>query len=138
MLNQQNFSAKGGPAYGWDFSFSGIKTAVFNLSKKFSLTHQDKTEIAYKFQDAVCEVLVKKTQRAASKYQSKSIIVGGGVAANKVLREKMLSASKQKVKTYFPPTGLSVDNGAMIATCAYYLSRKTSPLSLKADPSLHL
>lgn len=123
----------------FDFSFSGIKTAVFNLSKKMSLTQQDKTEIAYKFQNAVCEVLVKKTRKATSKYQAKSIVVGGGVAANKALREKMLSASKkQKIKTYFPSIGLSVDNGAMIATCAYYLQRKTSPLSFKADPSLHL
>ena len=121
-----------------DFSFSGIKTAVNNLAKKSALTFEDKAEIAYKFQEAVCTVLVKKTLNAASKYKAGSIVIGGGVAANKILREKMLNeCKKQKIKTYFPPLELSVDNGAMIAACAYYLFKKTDPLSLTADPSLH-
>ena len=122
----------------FDFSFSGIKTAVNNLSKKSNLSFEDKAEIVYKFQEAVCDVLVKKTLKAASKYQAKSIVVGGGVAANKILRGKMLSAGeKQKIKTYFPSAELSVDNGAMIAACAFYLFKKINPLSLNADPSLH-
>ena len=122
----------------FDFSFSGIKTAVFNLSKKFSLSFQDKTEIAYKFQDAVCEVLVKKTHKSASKYHVKSIVVGGGVAANSELRSRMSDPAKNgKLNVFFPEKELSIDNGAMIAVCAYYLSKKVPPLFLKADPSLH-
>ena len=123
----------------FDFSFSGIKTAVFNLSQKSSLTSLDKLEIAYKFQAAVCEVLVKKTQKAASKYRVKSIVVGGGVAANSELRRQMSEVGQnQKIKVFFPEKELAIDNGAMVATCAYYLSKKAAPLSLKADPSLHL
>ena len=122
-----------------DFSFSGIKTAVNNLAKKSDLSFEDKAEIAYKFQDAVCQVLVKKTQKAASKYQAKSVVIGGGVAANKVLREKMQKAGKKnKIKNHCPSIEFSVDNGAMVAACAYYLSKKVNPLSLSADPSLHL
>ena len=122
----------------FDFSFSGIKTAVFNLSKKFSLANEDKAEIAYKFQDAVCRVLVKKTQKAASKYKVLSIIVGGGVAANSELRRRMSNFRKNgELNVFFPEKELSIDNGAMIAVCAYYLSKKVPPLFLKADPSLH-
>ena len=123
----------------FDFSFSGIKTAVFNLSNKIRLTLLDKAEIASKFQNAVCEVLIKKTQRAASKYQAQSIIVGGGVAANSELRRRMSDVSKNdNIKVFFPEKELSIDNGAMIAACAYYLPKKAAPLSSKADPSLHL
>jgi len=123
----------------FDFSFSGIKTAVFNLSKKFSLTNEDKAEIAYKFQDAVCRVLVKKTQKAASKYKVLSIVVGGGVAANSELKRQMSEVGQiDSTKVFFPKRDLAIDNGAMVAACAYYLSKKASPLSLKADPSLHL
>ena len=122
----------------FDFSFSGIKTAVVNLSKKFSLSFQDKTEIAYKFQEAVCEVLVKKTHKAASKYKVRSIVAGGGVAANSELRSRMSDPAKNgQLSIFFPEKELSIDNGAMIAVCAYYLSKKEPPLFLKADPSLH-
>ena len=122
----------------FDFSFSGIKTAVFNLSKKFSLANEDKAEIAYKFQDAVCRVLVKKTQKAASKYKVLSIIVGGGVAANSELRRRMSNFRKNgELNVFFPEKELSIDNGVMIATCAYYLPKKVPPFFLKADPSLH-
>ena len=123
----------------FDFSFSGIKTALFNLSQKSSLTSLDKLEIAYKFQAAVCEVLVKKTQKAASKYKVRSIVVGGGVAANSELKRRMSEVSQNhNIKVFFPEKEFAIDNGAMIAACAYYLPRKTAPLSLKADSSLHL
>ena len=123
----------------FDFSFSGIKTAVFNLSQKSSLTSLDKLEIAYKFQAAVCEVLVKKTQKAASKYKVRSIVVGGGVAANSELKRRMSEVGQNhNIKVFFPEKEFAIDNGAMIAACAYYLPKKTAPLSLKADSSLHL
>ena len=139
MINQQDFSAFGGPAIDWDFSFSGLKTAVFNLSKKSPFTPLDKAEIAYKFQDAVCAVLIKKTHKSASKYQAKSIVVGGGVAANSELRRRMSEVGQNhNIKVFFPEKEFAIDNGAMIAACAYYLSKKATPLSLNADPSLHL
>ena len=123
----------------FDFSFSGIKTAVFNLSKKSPLTSLDKAEIASKFQHAVCEVLVKKTQRAASQYPVKSIIVGGGVAANSELRQRMSEVGQNhNIKVFFPDKVLAVDNGAMIAAAAHFLFKKVNPLSLYANPSLHL
>lgn len=122
----------------FDFSFSGIKTAVFNLSKKYKLTDADKTEIAYKFQEAVCAVLVKKTLRAALQYKAKSIAVGGGVAANSQLRYRMSEVGKKnKIKIFFPKKELSIDNGAMIAGCAYFLYKKAAPLLVATNPSLH-
>ena len=123
----------------FDFSFSGIKTAVFNLSNKIRLTPLDKAEIASKFQDAVCEVLVKKTQRAASEYPVKSIIVGGGVAANSKLRRRMTEVGQNhNIKVFFPDKVLAVDNGAMIAAAAHFSFKNVNPLSLNANPSLHL
>ena len=84
-------------------------------------------------------MLVKKTQKAAFNYQVKSVVVGGGVAANSEIRRRMTDIGKNdNVKVFFPEKELSIDNGAMIAACAYYLSKKAAPLSLRADPSLYL
>ncbi|MEX2028256.1 MAG: tRNA (adenosine(37)-N6)-threonylcarbamoyltransferase complex transferase subunit TsaD [Candidatus Curtissbacteria bacterium] len=119
----------------FDFSFSGIKTAVVNMVSGKSL---DTREVAYEFQDAVTDVLVKKALAAAQKFSAKSIVVGGGVAANGVLRDKMENAGAGKgFKIFFPNKSLSIDNGAMIAAAGFYERNIVDPLTLQANPGLH-
>ena len=89
----------------YDFSFSGLKTAVLYLVKELTengkkLTIDQKREISAEIQQAIIDVLIHKTLKAAKDYKVKSIILGGGVAANKELRKQF----KQKIKKEIPNT----------------------------------
>lgn len=112
MLNSDNF----------DFSFSGLKTAVLYTIKKIPrLTPKMKAEIANEFENAVIEVLLKKTLLAAQTYKAKTIILGGGVSANTRLRKYFISIAKENnVELLLPQPSLSTDNALMIAIAAYY------------------
>ena len=116
-----------------DFSFSGIKTAVYykvlELKKKRRLTLQIKKEIAAGFQEALCDVLVRKALLAAGRHRLKSIMVGGGVSANSRLRTKLKEAAKAAgFKVIFPSGGLCQDNAAMVAAlgAALYKERPSA------------
>ena len=118
----------------FDFSFSGLKTAVLYTVKKIPrLTKKIKAEIANEFENAVVEVLLKKTMRAAQKYKVKTVLIGGGVSANKRIREQFKNNVAQLPNTdfYVPKQELSTDNGLMIAVSAYFRSlaylRKEKP-----------
>ena len=102
----------------WDFSFSGIKTAVsYYLRDHKNISVPD---VCASFEQAVCETLVKKTMLAASKYKVKHIAVGGGVAANSLLRQMMAEeGQKRGIDVRFVPRKMSSDNAAMIALAAY-------------------
>ncbi len=120
-----------------DFSFSGIKTAVFykveQLKKKKPLSLKIKKEICSGFQEAVCDVLVEKSVRAAKKEHLSSIIVGGGVSANSRLRFKLRQRAKtESLKVVFPDNYLCQDNAAMIAALgtALFLEGKKDNLEL--------
>jgi len=124
-----------------DFSFSGIKTAVYYTVErhpaKSSLSLKDKKAIAAGFQEAVCEVLVKKSLRAAHDNGLDTLVVGGGVSANSRLRQMFLEASKkQGVRVIFPPMILCQDNAAMIAALgtALYREGRRDTASLEAYP----
>ncbi len=112
----------------FNFSFSGLKTAVLqkviDLKKEHSddLSDETKQEVCAAFEDAVVDVLVTKTMKAADKYKPKAIILAGGVAANKCLRANMRSAisNRQLAKFLVPPMNLCGDNAAMIGLAAYY------------------
>ncbi|MBU2595575.1 tRNA (adenosine(37)-N6)-threonylcarbamoyltransferase complex transferase subunit TsaD [Patescibacteria group bacterium] len=114
----------------FDFSFSGLKTAVLytvqDLKKHYKVTQLPNytiTAVAAEFQQAVVDVLVNKTIKAARKYNAKSILLGGGVAANKLLRRQLRSAVKKELPVscfLFPALSLCTDNAAMIGLCAYY------------------
>ena len=127
-----------------DFSFSGIKTAVFYTVQKIRkkpLTLKTKRQIAAGFQEAVCEVLVAKCLRAAKAERLGSLVVGGGVSANTRLRQMFRSASrKEALKVVFPALSLCQDNAAMIAGlgAALYEEGKCDSLDLAsyADFSL--
>lgn len=120
----------------FDFSFAGLKTAVVNTVSALQLTDDRKAEIASEFQDAMVEVLVTKTIKAANKFRAKSVIVGGGVAANTKLRDELQKKVKD-IKIYFPDKSMSVDNGAMVAGAAFYMRNFVDPISLQADPGLY-
>lgn len=102
----------------WEFSFSGIKTSVsYYLRDHKEISVPD---VCASFEQAVCETLVKKTLLAADKYKVKHIAVGGGVAANTLLRQLMNEqAQKRGIKTHFVPRSMSSDNAAMIALAAW-------------------
>ncbi|MFH1238992.1 MAG: tRNA (adenosine(37)-N6)-threonylcarbamoyltransferase complex transferase subunit TsaD [bacterium] len=121
----------------WDFSFSGIKTAVVNhVAKAPHLTRQAKADIVASFQQAVIEVLVHKTIEAAKKFRVKTIILGGGVASNSALRTLFEQRAKdEKLKLYYPVPVLCTDNAAMIAGAAYYKvkNKKAKKLLTPAD-----
>jgi N6-L-threonylcarbamoyladenine synthase len=107
----------------FDFSFSGLKTAVLylvqNLKKANKFNDQIKAEIAYDFQNAAVEVLVAKTLAASKKFKAQTIIAGGGVIANTSLREALTKlASDNNFKLLIPELSYSTDNATMIALAA--------------------
>ena len=115
-----------------DFSFSGIKTAVLyhcrgqnmkGRNKVDSMGRQEIADIAASFQAAVVDVLIKKTQRAAKKISAKTILLGGGVAANSALRaalQQMCDDMKPPTKLLVAPKQYCTDNAVMVASLAYY------------------
>lgn len=104
----------------WDFSFSGVKTAVLRMVESLQADARriPTEDLAASFQVAVVDVLVEKTLMAAETHKVREIIVAGGVSANKRLREKILSESKRPV--HIPPLSLCTDNASMIAGAGYY------------------
>jgi N6-L-threonylcarbamoyladenine synthase len=123
----------------FDFSFSGLKTSVLYKIRdhKKPLSDNEKKDLAREFEEAVVDVLVTKTLRAASKYKIKSIIVGGGVSANTYLRTELARRMRehdlvwvQQASLSFPTLELSTDNGLMIAIAGYF-GKKKSAASLK-------
>ena len=134
MINSPNF----------DFSFSGLKTALLYELKKDNDWKNKVPQYCYEFQQAIIDVLIKKTAKAAKKYNAKSIMLTGGVAANKKLREQMT----KEIKKDFPNTAFLIpdlkyttDNAVMIATAGYFKAiRKefTFWQNLKTDPNLKL
>jgi N6-L-threonylcarbamoyladenine synthase len=108
----------------YDFSFSGLKTAVlYHIRDHGPLTDKLRSKIAKEFEDAVIEVLVSKTLRAVKEYKIKTLIVGGGVSANEYLK-KMLLKNLKKIapgtKVHFPVKSLTGDNALMIAIAGYF------------------
>jgi len=126
-----------------DFSFSGLKTAVLNYlntleqkNEKFSIE-----DVAASFQQAVVDILVENTIKAAKSTGIKNIALAGGVAANSLLRAQMKAAATESgLNMYNPSPVLCTDNAAMIACAAYYefIRGKTSDLTLNAVPGLKL
>ncbi|GAB2552761.1 tRNA (adenosine(37)-N6)-threonylcarbamoyltransferase complex transferase subunit TsaD [Gracilibacillus alcaliphilus] len=128
----------------FDFSFSGLKSAVINTlhnAKQKGQTLESK-DVAASFQASVVEVLTEKTFKAATQYQVKQVIVAGGVAANKGLRQSMIAKFKQApaIDLLFPPLSLCTDNAAMIAAAGSiaYQQGHRAGLDLNANPSFSL
>jgi N6-L-threonylcarbamoyladenine synthase len=125
---------------GLDMSFAGLKTAAVYWLRDHS--GAPLPDLCASFLEAVVEVLVEKALRAARRFQFKRIVVAGGVAANRRLRQVFPErASARGVEVFFPPPELCTDNAATVAACAYHRYRelgRSDPLSLSPDPNLPL
>ncbi len=108
-----------------NFSYSGLKTAVLYLSKKVNLgNEQVVNDLCASFQRAALDVLLAKVKSAAKKYRVKTLMLAGGVAANKQLREDLAGvADELSMPLLVPDFSLCTDNAAMIALGAYYMSQ---------------
>jgi N6-L-threonylcarbamoyladenine synthase len=125
----------------FDFSFSGLKTAVLRETLKNKLNENLVSDISASVQKAISEILIKKTLKAAEKYKGKSILVSGGVAANQNLRVKLqdaISNSSLNTKLYIPSKELCTDNAAMIAACAYFMGEEVELDKIDANPELYV
>lgn len=129
-----------------DFSFSGLKTSVLYTLRSNEEMMKDEAfrrNIAASFQEAVIDVLVRKTMRAAKQVKPSSIVLAGGVAANVALRARMKAhGERQGIDVFVPPLTYSLDNAAMIAAAGYFRAQSeknfVDPLELAADPNLDL
>lgn len=145
MINSKNY----------DFSFSGLKTAVLYFIRGVENIHSVnpalcrskcwvkklRPAIAREFQNAVVDVLVAKTVRAAKEYNVKMVTLGGGVAANAALRGRLAAAIKQElpgVPLIIPELSLTGDNALMIALAAHFCGKKISPDKVQADANVIL
>jgi N6-L-threonylcarbamoyladenine synthase len=137
MLHSKNF----------DFSYSGLKTAVLYLIKDMGglekINEKTKAQIALEFENAAIECLIHKTRKAIEKYKIETILVGGGVSANKYLRGEMKKLAGKKIGLMFPTKELSTDNSLMIGIAGYlnFIKNKRKvprPTSIKATGNLRL
>ena len=105
-----------------DFSFAGLKTSVlYSVKKVPKMTAELKADAAREFENAATEVLVSKTKSAAEKFGAKTLILGGGVSANKTIRGAFEKMTKEygELRFMIPDAELSTDNGIMIAIAGY-------------------
>jgi N6-L-threonylcarbamoyladenine synthase len=142
----EEVSRKGRPDYvafprpmlgdsNYDFSFSGLKTSMINYIKKYGINDNNLSSILSSFQEAAFDVLVSKTMRAAKDIGIPRIVVGGGVASNRRLRDIFQErCSRDTIDVYFSSPIFCTDNGAMVAKIAhhYFVNSRTSPLDTAA------
>ncbi|MCR4275609.1 MAG: tRNA (adenosine(37)-N6)-threonylcarbamoyltransferase complex transferase subunit TsaD [Candidatus Wolfebacteria bacterium] len=144
MIHQKNY----------DFSFSGLKTSVLyffrenkneEFVKKYKLSKKpekiSKADIAASFQQAVFDVLTIKTLRAVKEIKAKSLIIGGGVAANRSLQKafkKKIKKENLKLNLFIPSPKFCTDNAAIIAAAGYISFLKNKKMALKAQANLNL
>ena len=137
---------------GLDFSFSGIKTAVLRAVQKElnlpittpsyelqkHLSEQQIADFAASFQATAVDILIKKLKKAAETHPAKSVLLAGGVSANQLLREELKKHFEKTHKVYFPEPKFSTDNGAMVASAAYFSiqsgEKASDPYQLDISP----
>ena len=128
----------------YDFSFSGLKTAVLREVQKYSTPPQGRplADLAASFQAAVVDVLSTKTVQAAEEYGVTGVLLSGGVSANTALRKTTAERARERlgVPVYYPPLSLCTDNAAMIGACAYrhFIVGERAGWDLDVVPGLRL
>ncbi len=112
---------------GYNFSFSGLKTAVLRLVKRLkeenddgSLTEKQVNDVCASFQECVSKTLAKKLKKALQEKGYKQVVIAGGVAANSEIRRKIFDFEKDGYKVYAPIMKYCTDNASMVASCAYF------------------
>lgn len=121
----------------FDWSFSGLKTSVLNYTKQNSDINVP--HLSAEIQEAIVDVLVKKSIKAVEKYNPKSFILSGGVSANNRLKEKFHEEFKNRETKFFAPQPkLSTDNAVAIAACAFYYDDKKPWEEVDANPELEI
>ena len=122
----------------YDFSFSGLKTAVLRLVRSLEAKGEvPVADVAASFQKAITEMLAEKTARAAAEHAVDTVLLGGGVAANGPLREEIAKRIGHPLRV--PPPRLCTDNGAMIGAAAFFVLRHRGteiPVSVRSDLKL--
>jgi N6-L-threonylcarbamoyladenine synthase len=124
---------------GYDFSLSGLKTAVLRYVQQHP--EADTADVAASFQAAVVDVLVRKARAAAAETGAGTLCLGGGVAANSLLRERILDAcAEDGLRCFLPSREMCTDNAAMVAATAWWRYRAdgATPLDVGAQPNLRL
>jgi N6-L-threonylcarbamoyladenine synthase len=127
----------------YDFSFSGLKSAVLNVINQANMKGEtiDPGALAKGFQNSVCDVLVEKARRAVEQVGAKQLLLAGGVAANKGLRAALTEmCSEANVELVLPQMQYCTDNAAMIGAAAFvkWKQGRFSPLDMKAEPLMSL
>lgn len=134
----------------YDFSFSGLKTAVLRETQHLKLNTLEKSvkssvlsALAFETQEAITDVLVRKTLKAAAEKNVKNILLAGGVAANSRLREKFQSQIPNSqfpypYRLFVPPPSLCTDNAAAVASCAYFNNSPSPWNKVSVQPGLEL
>jgi N6-L-threonylcarbamoyladenine synthase len=124
---------------GYDFSFSGLKTAVIRYVRENPDTPV--ADVAASFQAAVVDVLIAKSKRAVEETGATGLCLGGGVAANSLLRERVLDlCTAQDLRCFLPSRSMCTDNAAMVAAAAWWRYRADGATSMEvgAQPNLRL
>lgn len=105
---------------GYNFSFSGLKTAMLKLVKSFDGQELPTANLCASFQECVSKTLYKKLKKALEERGYKQVVLAGGVAANSEIRRKVFSLEEEGYKVFAPPMKYCTDNAAMVASCAYF------------------
>jgi N6-L-threonylcarbamoyladenine synthase len=128
LLNEDNL----------DMSFSGIKAAISKIVTGLGKIDEETRDLlAREFSEAVIEILIKKTMKAVERYQPKSVLLAGGVAANKQLRERLkIETENAGVKFFCPELRYCGDNAAMVGAVAIISPNEVRPVEMRPDPSV--
>jgi len=118
--NPKAFELPEGKVEGYNFSFSGLKTAVLRLVKSFDGKELPTNDICASFQECVSKTLVKKLKKAALERGYKQIVIAGGVAANSEIRKKVFALENEGFRVNAPIMKYCTDNASMVAACAYF------------------
>lgn len=118
--NPKAFELPEGKVDGYNFSFSGLKTAVLRLVKSFDGKDLPTNDICASFQECVSKTLVKKLKKATNERGYKQIVIAGGVAANSEIRKKVFALENEGFRVNAPIMKYCTDNASMVASCAYF------------------
>lgn len=118
--NPHAFELPEGKVDGYNFSFSGLKTAVLRLVKSFDGKELPVNDICASFQECVSSTLVKKLKKAVEGRGYKQVVIAGGVAANSEIRKKVFDLEKEGYRVNAPAMKYCTDNASMVASCAYF------------------